>query len=135
MHHMKRIIRGIIFSGLSLYLTSLAIRGFTIKHDFKPFVFATLILAVVYYLIVPLSKLILLPLNVLTLGLVSVIAYILLFNYVIHYFGFISIHPWVFEGISIFGFIIPKTPLNYIATLISSALLYSTIINLFELVI
>lgn len=132
---MKRIIRGIIFSALSLYLTSLVIRGFSIKYDFTPFIFATLILAVVYYLIVPLTKLILLPLNVLTLGLVSVIAYILLFNYVIYYFGFISIHPWIFEGIAIGGFIIPKTQLNYLSTLISSALLYSTIINVFESVV
>ncbi|HLD26582.1 MAG TPA: phage holin family protein [Patescibacteria group bacterium] len=132
---MKRIIRGIIFSALSLYLTSLVIRGFSIRYDLKPFLLATLILAVVYYLIVPLSKLILLPLNILTLGLVSVVVYIFLFNYVIHYFGFISIHSWTFEGFTFSGLVIPKIQLNYLSTLISSALLYSTIINVFELVI
>lgn len=132
---MKRIIRGIIFSALSLYLTSLVIRGFSIKYELKPFLLATLILAIVYYLIVPLSKLILLPLNILTLGFVSVIVYILLFNYVITYFGFISIQPWTFEGITLAGFTIPKTHVNYFLTLIISALLYSSIINVSEIIV
>lgn len=132
---MKRIIRGIIFSALSLYLTSLAIHGFSIRYELKPFLLATLILAIVYYLIVPLSKLILLPLNILTLGFVSVIVYILLFNYVITYFGFISIQPWTFEGITLSGFAIPKMHFNYFSTLIISALLYSSIINVSEIIV
>ncbi len=132
---MKRIIRGVIFSAVSLYLTSLLIQGFSIKYDLKSFAIATLILAAVYYLIIPLSKLILFPLNILTFGFISIIVYILLFNYVIHYFGFISIHSWTFEGFTFAGIIIPKMQLSYFSTLISSALLYSTIINVFELVI
>lgn len=132
---MKRIARSLIFSGLSLYLTSLIIAGFELKTDARSFLFAALIMAVVHYIIVPLSKLILLPLNIVTLGLVSVVAYILLFNYIINYFGFVSIHPWVFAGFVFKGLVIPKIAFNYIGTLITSAVLYSTIINIFELVI
>lgn len=132
---MKRIIRSIIFSALSLYLISIIIKGFSITYELKSFVFATLILAIVYYLVVPFSKLILLPLNILSLGLISVVVYIVLFNYVISYFGFISIRAWTFEGITISGFSIPKIEFNYLSTLISSALLYSAIINIFELVV
>lgn len=132
---MKRILRSVVFSALSLYLTSLVIGGFVVKTDLKSYALATLILAAIYYFVLPLTKLVLLPLNILTLGLVSTIAYIIIFNYVISYFGFIAIVPWGFPGAHIYGFVIPKFYFNYLATLIISAILYSSIINLAETIV
>lgn len=132
---MKKISRMAAFSALSLYLTSLIIKGFVLKIELIPFITAVLILAVVYYFITPFLKLVLLPLNILTIGLTTVIAYVLIFNFVINYFGFISIKSWVFEGLKFGGINIPKMQMNYITTLISSSILYSSIINLLELTI
>lgn len=129
---MKKILRSIVFSAISLYLTTLIVRGFIVKTDFKSYALAVLILAMVYYFVVPLTKLILLPLNILTLGLISTIAYIFIFNYVISYFGFVSIQSWSFPGANVYGFIIPKLGFNYLGTLITAAILYSGIINLAE---
>lgn len=132
---MKKISRMIVFSVLSLYITSLIIKGFILKTELVPFIAASLILAIVYYFITPFLKLVLLPLNILTIGLATVIAYILIFNFVINYFGFISIKSWVFEGIQFGSINIPKMQINYITTLVISSILYSSIINLLELTI
>jgi uncharacterized membrane protein YvlD (DUF360 family) len=125
----------IIFSGLSLYITSLIVKGFIIKTDIKSLITAALILAIVYYLLTPLIKLILLPLNILTLGLISIIVYVLLFNYVINKFNLVTIHSWVFPGLNIGNFSIPQIEFNYWLTLITSSVLYSTIINLLEMIL
>ncbi len=130
---MKKILRMIIFSGLSFYITSLIIKGFAIKTDPYSLITAAFILAIVYYLITPLIKLILLPLNILTLGLVSIFVYILLFNFVINKFNLVVIHPWVFPGGNFGGISIPQIEFNYWLTLITSSVLYSTIINLLEM--
>jgi len=132
---MKKIFRMIIFSGLSLYLTSFIIKGFIIRADLKSLIIAAFILALVYYLLTPLIKLILLPLNILTLGLLSIIVYIFLFNYVINKFNLVVIQPWVFPGLDIGGFSIPTIEFNYWLTLITSSVLYSTIINLLEAIL
>jgi len=123
----------IIFSGLSLYITSLIIKGFIIKTDWQSLIIASFILAVVYYLLTPLIKLVLLPFNILTLGLISIIVYVLLFNFVINKFNLVTIHSWVFSGYNFAGISIPKIEFNYWLTLITSSMLYSTIINLLEM--
>lgn len=130
---MKKIFRMIIFSGLSLYITSLIIEGFIIKTDLESLIIASFILAIVYYLLTPLIKVILLPLNILTLGLISIIVYVLLFNFLINKFNLVVIHPWVFPGYNFGGISIPKIEFNYWFTLITSSVLYSTIINLLEM--
>ncbi len=123
----------IIFSGLSLYLTSLVIKGFIIKTDLKSLIISAFLLAVVYYFLTPFIKLILLPLNILTLGVISIIVYILLFNYVINKFHLVTIQPWVFPGFNINGFYLPTIKFNYWLTVFISSVLYSTIINLLEI--
>ncbi|HEX7542556.1 MAG TPA: hypothetical protein VF385_00530, partial [Patescibacteria group bacterium] len=72
---MKKILRMVIFSGVAIFLTALWNKGFIIKQDPIIYLKAALLIAAVYYLILPISKLILLPLNIISLGLVSVIFY------------------------------------------------------------
>jgi uncharacterized membrane protein YvlD (DUF360 family) len=132
---MKKIFRMIIFSTLSIYITSLLIKGFIIKSDLISLFISAFILAIFYYLLTPLMKLILLPLNFFTLGLASTIIYVLLFNYVINKFNLVLIKPWIFPGINLFGIFIPKIMFNYWLTLITSSIFYSSIINFLELIL
>jgi uncharacterized membrane protein YvlD (DUF360 family) len=120
----------VIFSGLSLYFTTLVISGFKIKGGAEAFIITTILLAIIYFIINPLTKLILLPLNLITLGLVSVVAYILLFNFVLGRFELASFHSWTFPGFKYGLLSVPKIPFNYMATIAGSAILYSLIINL-----
>lgn len=112
----------IIFSLIALYLTTLWNQGFLIEASPWVFVKAALLSAVVYYMVRPLTKLVLLPLNILTMGLVGVAVYCLLFYLSASFFSLVSVTGWTFQGIYI----------TQTANIFVSALSVSTIINLLE---
>ena len=129
---MKKIFRMIIFSVVAIFLTSLWNKGFVIKSDPMIYLKAALIIAAVYYLIVPVSKLILLPLNILTLGFVSVIFYAAIFYFLLNRFQLISIKEWIFPGIKLFGIALSKIEISGLSNIFISSFSISAIINLLE---
>lgn len=132
---MKKLFRMIIFSLVAIFLTSLWNRGFVIKADPMIYLKAALIIAAVYYLIVPVSKLILLPLNILTLGFVSVIFYAAIFYFLLNRFQLISIKEWVFPGIKLFKITLSGMKISGLSNIFISSFSISTIINLLETII
>src|SRR3989344_6822977 len=132
---MKKIFRMIIFSVVAIFLTSLWNKGFVIKADSMIYLKAALIIAAVYYLIVPVSKLILLPLNILTFGFVSVIFYAAIFYFLLDRFQLISIRVWVFPGIKLFGITLSKIEISGLSNIFISSFSISTIINLLETIL
>jgi len=98
---MKKIFRMIVFSGVAIYLTSLWNRGFIVDFSWQNFLLSCLIIAFLYYLVKPITKMLLLPLNFLTFGFISTIAYFFLFHFVISYFSLIAIEAWTFNSYQI----------------------------------
>lgn len=125
----------IILSAISLYLTSLWNRGFILPSDLRTFVLAALILALVLYVIVPLSKIILLPLNILSLGLISFLVFIILLHLGNVTFHFFDVRPWTFPGLSILFVTIPSLKISYVLNLVLSSVSISSIINVLELLL
>ena len=132
---MKKIFRMIVFSGVAILLTALWNKGFIIKADPIVYVKAALIIAAVFYLIVPISKMILLPLNILTFGLVSIVFYSVIFYFLLNRFDLISIKEWIFPGAKILGIELTKIKIYGTANIFVSSLSISTIINLLETII
>jgi len=129
---MKKIFRMFVFSGIALYLTALWNKGFDIAYDPLSFIKALSLLALGYYLIAPIFKLLLLPLNIVTFGLASVVAYIALFYFIITKFSLAQIHDWNFPGLNIWFIHIPSIELNYWTNLVAVSFSISTVINLLE---
>jgi len=132
---MKKISRMIIFSLGAIYLTAFWNKGFIIKEDLLVYIKASLLVALIYYLIRPAAKLILLPLNILTFGLVSVVFYCGLFFFLTQYFSLIQIKDWTFPGIDLIGLTVNKIMLSQTVNIFISSLSVSTIINLEEHII
>ena len=132
---MKRITRMIIFSAVALYLTSFWNAGF--KVNFTPDIYfrTILLIALFYYLVVPISKIILLPINLLTLGLLSSILYFILFYIFITRFSFVQIKAWNFPGIEFYGLSLKSFPISYFLNLLLSSVSLSFIINLLEAIL
>lgn len=129
---MKKIIRMLVFSAVAVYLTSLWNNGFVVNYDLGVYVKASLLVALMFYLVRPLSKLILLPLNILTLGVISTVVYCFLFFFLTRYFGLINIKEWTFSGINLLGFSIGQIKFSQAANIFVSAISVSTIINSIE---
>lgn len=132
---LKKIFRMVIFSGISLYLTGLWNKGFMIKPDPKYFLISALIVAGIYYLVVPVAKVILFPLNLLTLGILPTLIYFFLFYFFTSKYAWVNVKEWTFPGINIGLLIIHKTSINSFVNVILSAVSVSTFINLLEFIL
>jgi len=129
---MKKAFRMVFFSLCAILITSLWNKGFVIDYDWFVVVKSAILIAAIFYLIIPLSKVILLPLNILSLGLVSTIVYCFIFYFLSRYFSLIEIKSWIFDGGSLLGITIGKINISQISNVFISALSISTIINLLE---
>lgn len=132
---MKKILRMIIFSGVAIFLTALWNKGFVIRPDPMIFLKASILIATVYYLVLPISKLILLPLNIITLGLVSIIFYSAVLFFLFNRFDLIFVKDWSFSGLKIFHFTIAAMKISRTFNIFISSFSISTIINLLETII
>ncbi len=126
---MKKILRMIVFSGVGVYLTALWNKGFIIQLAPLLFLETTLLIALAYYLIIPIAKTILLPINILTFGLLSILLYALTFYILNNYFAFIQIHAWTFPGISYYGITIRTLSVGYWLNLFLVSVSVSAIIK------
>ncbi|MCR4312761.1 MAG: phage holin family protein [Candidatus Roizmanbacteria bacterium] len=132
---MKKIFRMIIFSGVAIFVTALWNKGFIIKADPLTYIKAALVITVVYYLIIPVSKLVLLPLNIITFGLISMIFYAFIFYFLLNNFNLINIKEWTFLGIKLLGITLGEVKVSGLANIFVSSFSISTIINLLEKII
>lgn len=119
---MRKIMRMMVFSFVALYLTSFWNKGFILPQEVTAVIEIVFAVALSYYLIIPISKVILLPLNILTLGLVSSALYVFLLYILSNHLGLFEIKPWSFQGIQI----------SYMTNLIVSSISISAIIKLLE---
>lgn len=132
---MKKIFRMIVFSGVAIFFTALWNKGFIIKADPWVYLKAVLVITAVYYLIIPVSKLVLLPLNLITFGLVSMIFYAFVFYFLLNNFNLINIKEWTFSGIELLGITLGEIKVSSLANIFVSSFSISTIINLLEKII
>lgn len=129
---MKKISRMVIFSGLSIFSLTIFNPSFKVVGDVQNFIYLSILIAIIYYLLTPILRLILLPINVLTLGFFSFIVYALIFNFAIDYFHLATISSWDFPGLSTNIVIIPRLFIDDFYNRIFCAFYISFFISLLE---
>ncbi len=132
---MKRIVKAIFFACIGIYVTSLWNRGFILPEHLLGLAKAGMIIALVYYILLPLAKIILMPLNLLTFGLMSFIFYLFVLHLLNAGFAIIKITPWHFPGWQFAGVNLPATQISYLGNLVLTSISLSSIINVLELVL
>ncbi|MEK9179080.1 MAG: phage holin family protein, partial [Patescibacteria group bacterium] len=65
---MKRFFRGIFFYTVALFVASLIIPGFKLSTDIRGLLLCGFVLAILFMFVDPFFKLLLLPLNIMTMG-------------------------------------------------------------------
>lgn len=124
---MRSILRAIFLNTLTLYLVTLFYPGITIKQEIKTLISAAIIWWLLNKIVKPIIKLLLLPINLITLGLFSwaVNAITVFLLTVIN--KDVALHAYTFPGISYQGFIVPSISFNLIVSyVITSLVLYLT---------
>lgn len=118
---MKRLLRYFLINLASLFLTTRLVPGLMIDGGFRTLAYAALVFMMINFLIVPVLKLMFLPLNLLTLGIFSWIINVLALYLLTTIVPQIKLVPFFFPGYNLSGFSIPAMELNvlYVAILAS----------------
>lgn len=121
---MKILLRHILINLLVIYLTDIIYPGFSILHDFKTLLSAAVIWLLLNKIVKPIIKLLLLPINLITLNLFSWVVSLITLFLLQAIVGGISISPYNFPGFSAGGFVFPAFYLGtFLSYIVASCLL------------
>lgn len=126
---MRAILRNIVFYSFSLFALSQLLDGVKITGGIPTFVLGGAVLSVMFIIVKPVLSIISLPLNILTFGLFSFLSNILILLALTIFVPEIKIVPFVFQGFTYSGFIIPKFEFNQITAYAVTGFSLSAIIT------
>ncbi|MBI5621107.1 phage holin family protein [Candidatus Gottesmanbacteria bacterium] len=129
---MKGFFRSSVYHVFALWLTSALVGSVSISGNLWGMLSAGFMLTVMMMLLKPLVSLIFLPINMLTLGLLSWFVNVIVLYIWTVFVPNVSISPWRFPGFSGAGFAVPEVQLSFLWTLIVVSLLVSGIVALLE---
>lgn len=129
---MRRLVRTILVNCVALYLLTVAIPAIQVQGGLETFVIAALTLAVLNTIVRPVVNLLLLPVNLLTLGMFrwvasSVVLWML--SIFVRQFQITTFH---FQGFSSQGFTIPQMTLSVFWTTVVGAFMFSWFISIVD---
>ena len=127
---MKHFIRQSLLTAFSLFIVSKFYSGLNIPQNLLNLLWAGLIISLLNQLVKPIIKLLLLPINLLTLGLFSWLANVIVLLIAVKIIPDLIITSFTFESVSYSGFLIPNIYLNFFFSLILSSFFLSLIFNL-----
>ncbi|MBI1871892.1 phage holin family protein [Candidatus Collierbacteria bacterium] len=129
---MKTVLRAIFLNLVTLYAITLFFPGLTIEKKLVTFLSAAVVWTLLNKVIKPIIKLLLLPINLITLGLFSWVINVFTLYLLSHLIAGVKINPFVFNGFTYQGFTIPQISFNlflaYILTSITLNLVHSGLI-------
>ncbi|MEK7140961.1 MAG: phage holin family protein [Patescibacteria group bacterium] len=129
---MKKFLRSIVFYVFALWLTSTVVTSLSITGNAWGVLTAGFMLTVMMILLKPLVSLIFLPINILTLGLLSWFVNVVVLYLWTIFVPNVSLTAWEFPGLNIGGFIVPSAQLSMPWTLVVVALVIMFIVSLLE---
>lgn len=122
---MKSLIRSFVINIAAIHITTSIMPGFTNSGGFKTLALAVVVLGIINLLIKPLISLLLLPINILTLGafrwLINVAVLFLLTQIIPQ----LSVSAFRFPGLSYQGFVVPEVQISIFWSLVISSITIS----------
>lgn len=129
---MKAILRSILVNIVALWVTSYLISGIHLGGGFATLIMAGVVFALINLLVKPIISLLFLPVNLISLGLLSWVVNVIMLFVFIKVFPAFSITEWRFEGFDYQGFIIPAMTVSVLWTAILASFIISTISSFFN---
>ncbi len=124
---MKGLIRSLFLSGLILYVALLIYPGMSYDGSFKTLLIASTALMLLNKIVKPMIKLLLLPINLITLGLFRWVAHVLTLFILVRIVTGFSISGFYFAGWEWNGFIVPAGQISLFASFVLASMTLSLI--------
>lgn len=132
---LKALIRNLAIYGVSLFLLPYIIGGVKILGGMQTIIIGAIVLTVMFMLLKPIFNVLTFPLNVITLGLFSVVTNAIILYLLTVFVPNITISAFRFSGASIGGFSISPMQFNTLLAFMVSAVVLSSISGLIRWVI
>lgn len=127
---MKTLFRIYLIHLLTLYvIAQIFVGSFTIGSTWENFAIAAGVLALLNLLLKPILKLLFFPINMITLGLFSLVINAGVFYLFLQLSPSVQLAPWTFPGVNLLGLDLPSQTFDFWGTLIIISFLQSSITN------
>ncbi len=124
---MRTLLRYFFINLLALWATSQLVPGFIFDGGISTLLKATIVFTVINLIAVPILKILLLPLNLLTLGLFSWVVNVLALYFLVRLVPNLHLSSFYFSGVSFGGIILPAMDLSAFWTAMICALIIGLI--------
>lgn len=127
---MRYLLRVFLFNSFSLWLVSQILPALAVTGGWQGLLFSGLVLSLLMILVAPILKILFLPINIITFGLMSWVINVGVLYLLTVFVSGVSVHAWVFPGASWQGFTVPAMTLSYPVALILASLAVTFFTNL-----
>ncbi len=131
---MKHLIRVFLFNVFALWITSQVLPALVAPAGWQTILFSGFILSLLMLIVAPILKILFIPINILTFGLLSWLVNVIVIYLLTIFVPEIQVKPWTFPGLSWAGFVIPSVHLSYFFALVVTSLCISTITDILHYV-
>lgn len=129
---MKTIIRSTAVYSLALFLLDYVNDGLRVQGGFTAYIFGGLALCLLFMVLKPILNIFSLPLNLITLGMFSFLTNTIILYLATVFVPQIKVSSFVFQGVSVAGFIVPQISFNTFFAFVISAFLLSIVVGVIE---
>jgi len=127
---MRFILQALFFHSFALWLVSEVLPALTIPGGWQSLLFAGGILTLLTLLVTPMLKILFIPINIITFGLLSWMIHVIVLYLLTIFVPSVAVVPWRYEGLSLSGFVIPAISFSYPISLIIVSLAVTFVVNL-----
>lgn len=131
---MKHLIRVFLFNIFALWLTSQILPTLVIAPGASTMALAGFVLSMLMLIVVPILKILFIPINILTFGLLSWFINVIVIYLLTVFVPEIRISAWLFEGAQWGGFVIPSMQISYTFAFIITSLMVTSITDILHYV-
>lgn len=126
---MKKVLRGLLINGGALWVTASVLPGLVIIGGVRGLLVSTFAFMLMNFILVPLIKILFLPLNLLTLGVFSWLTNVLALYFLVTILPSMKILPYSYPGWASGGFVIPAMDLSSFQVTVLASILISIIVH------
>lgn len=127
---MKKLLRKYLFSLGALWVSSQILPALVIQGELKGLALAALAFMIADIILIPLLKVLFLPLNLLTLGIFAWVTNVLALYFLVSVLPELELLPYHFPGIDLVGFIIPPIEMPTFMVAVVASFLIGGIIHI-----
>ncbi|OGG11983.1 hypothetical protein A2Z00_02035 [Candidatus Gottesmanbacteria bacterium RBG_13_45_10] len=131
---MKHLIRVFLFNVFALWLTSQILPGLVAPGGWQTMLFAGFVLSLLMLIVVPILRILFIPINILTFGLLSWLINVIVIYLLTFFVPEIHVRDWIFKGITWSGFVIPSIHFTYFMSLVATSFCISIITDVLHYV-